>query len=56
MIKFLQGFQEAVFLRVAIELLLGDEDVWSVKLEYPVKRAKTFDPTVVPRSNNYRGF
>jgi hypothetical protein len=34
-----QTFTEAVFLRVAMELLLGDYDVWSVELEYRLKRA-----------------
>ena len=41
-----QIFTEAVFLGEAMEWLLGDEDVWSVKLEYRLKRAITFDPTV----------
>ena len=45
-LKVLQGFLEAVFLGVAIEWLLGDEDVWSVELQYRLKRAITFDPTV----------
>jgi hypothetical protein len=39
-----------------MELLLGDEDVWSVELEYRLKSAITFDPTVGSRSNVYRGF
>jgi hypothetical protein len=29
-----QIFTEAVFLRVTMECLLGDENVWSVELEY----------------------
>ena len=41
-----QIFPEAVYLGVAMEWLLGDEDVWSVELEYRLKRAITFDPTV----------
>ena len=41
-----QIFTEAVFLGEAMEWLLGDEDVWSVKLEYRLKRAITFDPTI----------
>jgi hypothetical protein len=53
--KFLQGFLEVVFLGVAIEWLLDDEDVLSVKLEYGLKRAITFDPTVGLCSNVYRG-
>ena len=56
MLKFLQGFREAVFLGVAMEWLLGDDDVWSVELEYRLKMARTFDPTVGSRSNFYRGF
>ena len=44
-------FTEAVFLRVAIEWLLGDNDVWSVVLEYRLKSAIPFDPTVGSLSN-----
>jgi len=39
-----------------MELLLGDEDVWSVELEHRAKRTITFDPTVGSLSNIYRGF
>jgi hypothetical protein len=39
-----------------MEWLLGDEDVWLVELEYWLKRAITFDPTVGSRSNFYKGF
>jgi len=39
-------FTEVVFLRVAMEWLLGDEHVWSVELECQLKRAIPFDPTV----------
>jgi hypothetical protein len=45
-LKFLQWFLEAVFIGVAREWLLGDEDVWSVELEYRLKRTITFGPTV----------
>jgi len=55
-IKFLQVFREAVFIGVAMEWLLRDEDVWSVELEYWLTRAITFDPTVGSRSNFYSGF
>jgi hypothetical protein len=48
-LKFLQGFPEAVFRGVDMEWLLGDEDVWSVELEYLLKRAITFDPIVGSR-------
>jgi hypothetical protein len=48
-------FTDVVFLMVAVEWLLGDEDVWSVELEYRLKRAIPFDPTVGSRSNFYRG-
>jgi hypothetical protein len=44
-------FPKTVFLGVAMELQLDDEDVWSVELEYRLKRATTFDPTVGSRSN-----
>jgi len=49
-----QTFTEVVFLRVAMEWLLGDEDVWLLVVEYHLKRALTFDPTVGSRSNFYR--
>jgi hypothetical protein len=39
-----------------MELLLGDEDVWSVELEYWLKSAITFDHTIGLRSNIYKGF
>jgi hypothetical protein len=46
-----QIFPEAVFLGVVMEWQLGDEDVWSIELEYWLKRAITFDSTVGSRSN-----
>jgi hypothetical protein len=46
-----QIFPQAVFLVVAMEWLLGDEDVWSPVLEYRLKRALTFDLTFGSRSN-----
>ena len=49
-----QKFPEAVFLSVAMEWLPDDEDVWCVELEYRLKRAIPFDPTVGSRSNFYR--
>jgi hypothetical protein len=55
-LKLLQRFPEAVFRGEDIEWLLGDEDVLSGELEYPLKRAITFDPFVGSRSNFYRGF
>jgi hypothetical protein len=55
-LKCLQGFPELVFICVAMEWLLGDEDVWSVELEYRLKRAITFGPVVEPRSIVYRSF
>jgi hypothetical protein len=33
-LKFLQGFQDAVFIGVIMEWLLGDKDVWLVEQEY----------------------
>ena len=50
-----QTFKDVVFLMVAVEWLLGDEDVWSVELEYRLKRAITFYPTVGSLSNFYVG-
>jgi hypothetical protein len=41
-----QMFPQAVFLGVAMEWLLGDEDVWLPVHEYRLKRAITFAPTV----------
>jgi len=32
-LKFLHNFQQAVFLGIAMESLLGDEEVWSANLE-----------------------
>ena len=46
-----QMFPQAVFVGVAMEWLLDDEDVWSIELEYRLKRAIAFDPTVGLRSN-----
>jgi len=56
MLKFLQGFPEAVFRGVYMECLLGDEDVWSTEQEYRLKKAITIGPTVGSRSNFYWGF
>jgi hypothetical protein len=53
---FLKGFLEAVLLGVVMEWLLGDEDVWSIKQEYRLKRAITFDSTVGSCSSFFRGF
>jgi len=50
-----QTFTDVVFLMVAVEWVLGDEDVLSVKLEYRLKRAIPFDPTVGSQSNFYKG-
>ena len=48
-----QSFTDVVFLMVAVEWLLGDEDVWSVELECRLKRAIPFDLTVGSLSNFY---
>jgi len=50
-----QSFTDVVFLMVAVEWLISDEDVLSVELEYRLKRAIPFDPTVVSPSNFYAG-
>jgi hypothetical protein len=49
-----QTFIEVVLLWVAMGWILGDEDVWSVELEYRLKRAIPFDLSVWSRSNFYR--
>ena len=49
------GVSRGFFLGVAMEWLLGDEYVWSVKLDYRLKRAIAFDPTVGSRSKFSRG-
>jgi hypothetical protein len=38
-LKILQGFLDAVFIVVAMESLLNDEDVWLAFLEYRLKNA-----------------
>jgi len=55
-LKCLHEFLEAVFLRVALDSLLDDEDVWSASVEERVKRVITFDPTVGSRLNFYTSF
>jgi hypothetical protein len=40
-------------LGVAMEWLLGDRNVLSANIEYQLKRAITFDPTVGTGSNVY---
>jgi hypothetical protein len=52
-LEFLQGFPGAVFRGEDTECLLGDEDGWSTKQQYRLKRAITFYPTVGSRSNFY---
>jgi hypothetical protein len=39
-----------------MESLLRDEEVWSASLEYRLKRAITFNPTVGSRLKFYKGF
>jgi hypothetical protein len=39
-----------------MEWLLGDEDVLSVEIEFRLKKAITFYPTVRSSSNFYMGF
>jgi hypothetical protein len=39
-----------------MEWLLDDEDVWSVELEYQLKKVIPFDLTIGSRSNVYNGF
>ena len=51
-----QTFPQDVFLVVAMEWLLGDEDVWSPVLEYRLNRALTFDPTIGLHSKISRGY
>jgi hypothetical protein len=49
-LKFLHGLPKAILLVVAMEWLLGDEDVWSPVLEYQLQRAIIFVPIVGLRS------
>ena len=56
MLNFLHEFPDVVFFMVAMESLLGDEDVLLATLELRLKRAITFDPTVAIRSNVYMSF
>ena len=56
MLNFLHEFPDVVFFMVAMESLLGDEDVLLATLELRLKRAITFDPTVGLRSNVYMSF
>ena len=56
MLNFLHEFLKAVFLRVAVDSLRDDEDVWSASLEQRVKRVITFDPTVGSLLNFYTSF
>jgi hypothetical protein len=39
-----------------MEFLLDDEEVWVASLEYRLKKAITFDATVVSRSNFFKSF
>jgi hypothetical protein len=55
-LKLLLGFLEVVFIGVAMEWLVDDEDVWSVECKYQLKKAMAFDPTVGSRSKFHRGF
>jgi hypothetical protein len=48
-------FSRGCFIWVAMEWLLGDEDVWSPVLEYRLKRAISFDPIVGLRSKFSKG-
>jgi hypothetical protein len=50
-----QNFPEAVLVGVAMEWLLGDEDVWSPVLEYRLKRAISFDSIVGSRLKFSKG-
>jgi hypothetical protein len=50
-LKCLHEFREAVFLSVALDSLLDDEEVWSASLEYRVKRVITINTTVGSRLN-----
>ena len=55
-LDLIQNFIEVVFIGVAMEWLIGDQDVWSPVLEYRLKSAIIFYPTVGSRPNFYRGF
>jgi hypothetical protein len=48
-----QNFPEIVFLGVAMEGLLDDEDIWSPILEYRLESATTFEP--LDRAQTFKG-
>ena len=48
-----QMFPQAVFVGVAMEWLLGDEDVWSPVLEYQLKGGQVLIRTL-NRAQNFR--
>jgi hypothetical protein len=54
--KLLLEFRDALFHGVDEESILGDDVVWSTRLEGRFERAITFDPTVGSRSNFYWSF
>jgi hypothetical protein len=55
-VQIFTGVSRGCFRWNAMEWVLEDEDVWSVELEYRLKRAITFYPTIGSRSNFYMIF
>jgi len=55
-VQIFTGVSRGCFRWVRYGMGIGDEDVWSVELEYRLKRAITFDLTVGSCSNFYTGF
>jgi hypothetical protein len=55
-IKLLLEFPDALFHGVDEESILVDDEVWSSQAGWTVRKAITFDRTVVSRSNFYWSF
>jgi hypothetical protein len=54
--KFLQEFSDANFLVVAMESLLGKDDVCSSQTRITAKKGVTFDAIIGSRSNFFKSF
>jgi len=55
-IKLLHEFPDALFHGVDEESILDDNEVWSSQAGWTVRKAITFNPTIVSRSNFYWSF
>jgi len=54
--KIIEEFQDAVFLGVDVESLLGEAEVSSLQTRVRFERALTFDPTVGSPSKLWKSF